>query len=76
MVEITPDDSSLSARLEATPEAAYEFYAYLVIDGKNYTSERVVFTTLKEGEQPGGSAVRNAFVVRGFSDRSDACLRL
>ena len=54
MVEITPDDSSLSARLEElTPETAYEFYAYLVIDGKNYTSERVVFTTLKEGEQPG-----------------------
>lgn len=53
MVEITPDDSSLSARLEElTPETAYEFYAYLVIDGKNYTSERVVFTTLKEGEQP------------------------
>ena len=24
-----------------------------MIDGKNYTSERVVFTTLKEGEQPG-----------------------
>lgn len=46
MVEITPDDSSLSARLEElTPETAYEFYAYLVIDGKNYTSERVVFTT-------------------------------
>ena len=43
MVEITPDDSSLSARLEElTPETAYEFYAYLVIDGKNYTSERVV----------------------------------
>ena len=54
MVEITPDDSSLSVRLEElTPETAYEFYAYLVIDGKNYTSERVVFTTLKEGEQPG-----------------------
>ena len=39
MVGITPDDSSLSARLEKlTPETAYEFYASLVIDGKNYTS--------------------------------------
>lgn len=53
MVEITPDDSSLSVRLEElTPETKYDFYAYVVIGDERYTSAVAQFTTLKAGENP------------------------
>lgn len=53
MVEITPDDSSLSARLEElTPETKYDFYAYVVVGDERYTSAVAQFTTLKAGENP------------------------
>lgn len=36
-----------------SPETAYNFYAYVEIDGERFMSEAAAFTTLKEGEKPG-----------------------